>query len=86
MYNRVLRGIVRGNIIELDDDPRVADGTKVEVTIRLKGLPGPPPGWQPGSTKTAAGMLAEYWTEEDDQILQEIYLDRKREGQRAPTE
>jgi hypothetical protein len=47
-----------------------------------KRLPGPPPGWQPGSKRTAAGMLADSWTEEDDRILEEIYRDRKRETRR----
>jgi hypothetical protein len=47
-----------------------------------KRLPGPPPGWQPGSKRTAAGMLADSWTEEDDRILEQIYRDRKRETRR----
>jgi hypothetical protein len=52
-----------------------------------KKLPGPPPGWQPGSKRTAAGMLADSWTEEDDRILEEIYRDRKRETRReVPTD
>jgi hypothetical protein len=51
-----------------------------------KKLPGPPPGWQPGSRRTAAGMLADSWTEEDDRILEEIYRDRKRETRREVPE
>ena len=51
-----------------------------------KKLPRPPPGWQPGSTRTAAGMLADSWTEEDDRILEEIYRDRKRETRREVPE
>ncbi len=51
-----------------------------------KRLPPPPPGWQPGSTRTAAGMLADSWTEEDDRILEEIYRDRKRETRREVPE
>jgi hypothetical protein len=51
-----------------------------------KKLPGPPPGWQPGSIRTAAGMLADSWTEEDDRILEEIYRDRKRETRREVPE
>jgi hypothetical protein len=49
----------------------------VEVILRAKKLPGPPPGWRPGGTETAAGMLADQWTEEDDRILEEVYQDRK---------
>ncbi len=51
-----------------------------------KKLPGPPPGWQPGSKRTAAGMLADSWTEEDDRILEEIYRDRKLETRREVPE
>jgi hypothetical protein len=50
----------------------------VDVVLRTKQLPGPPLGWKPGSTETAAGMLADTWTPEDDRILEEIYEDRKR--------
>ena len=41
---------------------------------------------EPGSTRTAAGMLADSWTEEDDRILEEIYRDRKRETRREVPE
>jgi len=42
-----------------------------------KRLPGPPPGWRPGGSTTAAGLLAEEWTEEDERILEQIQADRK---------
>lgn len=42
-----------------------------------KKLPGPPPQWRPNSGITAAGLLAQEWTEEDDRILEEIERDRK---------
>jgi hypothetical protein len=42
-----------------------------------KELPGPPPGWRPGSISTAAGLLAEEWTEQDDRILEQIHAERK---------
>jgi hypothetical protein len=69
---KVLRGVVHGRTIELESEPGIEDGRKVEVIVRSKTLPGSPPGWQPGSTKTAAGMMAEHWTEEDDRILAAI--------------
>jgi hypothetical protein len=69
---KVLRGVVHGRMIELEAEPGIEDGRTVEVIVRSKALPGPPPGWRPGSTETAAGMMAEHWTEEDDQILAEI--------------
>lgn len=42
-----------------------------------KQLPGPPPGWKPSNTSPTAGLLAGEWTEEDDNILKQIYADRK---------
>jgi len=87
---KTIHGRVHGKTIELDDDLGVAEGQEVEVQVKViipkKRLPGPPPGWQPGSKKTAAGMLADSWTEEDDRILEEIDRDRKRETRRAVPE
>jgi hypothetical protein len=77
---KTVHGIVDGKTIELDEDLGVADGQKVEVQVKIispkKRLPGPPRGWQPGSTRTAAGMLADSWMEEEDRILAEIHQDR----------
>jgi hypothetical protein len=42
-----------------------------------KKLPGPPPGWRPDGAATAAGLLAEEWTEEDDRLLDQIQAERK---------
>jgi hypothetical protein len=47
-----------------------------------KRLPGPPPGWKPEQPSKTAGLLADCWTEEDDRILEEISMDRKRETKR----
>ena len=78
---KTLHGKVHGKTIELDEDLGVVDGQEVEVGVRMIGpkkkLPGPPPGWRPGSTETAAGMMAEHWTEEDDRILEEIHQARR---------
>jgi hypothetical protein len=79
---KVMHGIVRGKIIELEADAGLQDGRKVEVILRAKGLPGPPPGWKSGSSETAAGMMAPFWTEEDDRLMEEIHRDRKKEGHR----
>ena len=76
--NIVLRGVVRGRTVELDRDPGLEENRVVDVILRTKQLPGPPPGWQPGSTETAGGMLADTWTPEDDRILEEIYEERQR--------
>ncbi len=79
---KLLRGVVHGRTIELEDDTGLEDGHKVEIILRVKELPGPPPGWKPGSTETAAGMMASCWTEEDDRILDEIHQERKRDTRR----
>ena len=83
---RIVHGTVHGKTIQLDEDLGVAEGLKVEVQVKFIGprkpLPGPPPGWRPGSTVTVAGAMADSWTDEDDRILQEIHDDRKRETRR----
>jgi hypothetical protein len=83
---KVMQGTVHGQTIQLDADPQIEDGSQVEILLRLKRLPGPPPGWKPGGTSTAAGSMADHWTENDDRILDEIYLDRKRDARREPPE
>lgn len=75
--NIVLHGTVHGRTVELDRDPGIEDNRVVEVVLRAKQLPGPPPGWRPGQTETAAGMLADSWTAEDDRILEDIHQQRK---------
>lgn len=75
---KVLRGVVHGRTIELEAEPGIADGRTVEVIVRSRTLPG----WEPGSTRTAAGMMAGHWTEEDDQLLAEIERDRHRPSTR----
>jgi hypothetical protein len=84
--NIVLHGIVRGRTIELDRDPGIEENRVVEVILRTKRLPGPPLGWKPGSSETAAGMLADSWTSEDDRILEEIYQERQRSAFREAAE
>jgi hypothetical protein len=81
---KTLRGVVHGRTIELEAEPGIEEGRMVEVVLRTKSLPGPPPGWRPGQTKTAADMMAEHWTEEDDRIMEVIYQDR--EGRPRATE
>jgi hypothetical protein len=76
--NVVLHGTVHGRTVELDRDPGIEENRVVEVILRTKQLPGPPPAWEQGTTETAAGMLADTWTPEDEQILDEIHQDRGR--------
>ena len=79
---KVMRGVIHGNTIELASNTGLADGRQVEVILRVKELPGPPAGWRPGSAETAAGMMANNWTAEDDQILDEIQKERANDPRR----
>lgn len=70
-----------GQAVELIVTPSIpiespSQGSEPRLPPKKK-LPGPPPGWSPGGSATAAGMLAEEWTEEDDKLLEQIQADRK---------
>jgi hypothetical protein len=79
-------GIVHGRTIELESDLGIREGEKVEVYVRplvgKKTLPGPPPGWLPGSAESAAGMVADCWSDEDDRVLEKVHEGRKRSDRR----
>lgn len=81
---KLARGVVHGRMIELVEDLGLAEGQEVEVRVevvpRRKPLPGPPSGWRPEGTPSAAGMMAEDWTEEDDRIFEEIERGRRIAG------
>ncbi len=70
-----VQGVIHGRTIELSEDPGVADGQQVEITI--KTLP-TPRSWGEG-LRRCAGAFASDWTEEDDRILEEIHQERKRD-------
>ena len=63
-------------------DPPPDSRTSIEITVCSRLLPGPPPGWRPGGSETAAGMMAEHWSEEDDRILEAIERARHRPSTR----
>lgn len=79
-----MHGVIHGKTIELETSPAIEDGRRVELVVRVKELPGPPPAGEPGSAETAADMMANFWTEEDDQILATICRDRNRGHARIP--
>ena len=83
MTSKPLYGVVHGKTIELSDDPGVPAGQQVEVVVKL--LPATPPIWGEG-LRRCAGAMADQWTEEDDRILEEIYLERKRDRRPEPAE
>ena len=78
MMDIIVQGVIHGKTIELDASPGIADGRRVELVLRAKKSPGPPPGCRADGTETAAGMLANSWTEDDDRVLEEIQQRRKR--------
>jgi hypothetical protein len=78
IVQKILRGIVHGNTIELLDNPCLEDGKEVQFVLRVSKPPRP---WGEG-LRNAAGALAKEWTEEDDRILDEIYQERKRPSHR----
>ena len=75
-----------GRIIELDEDLGVVEGQEDEVQVKLIGSNQRQPGPWPGSTQTAAGMMAEHRTEEDDRILEANEGDRHRPSTRELTD
>ena len=79
---KTIYGKVHGRTIELDEDPGVAEGQRVEITI--KSMPAKKP-WGEG-LRRCAGALADEWTEEDDRILEEIQEDRKRDTRKEISE
>ena len=69
---KTMHGVIHGPMIELDQDPGVAEGEQVEITI--KSIPSQKK-WGEG-LRRCAGALADEWTAEDDRILDEIYRER----------
>ena len=88
----VLFGSVHGRTIELDHDPGVAEGQRVEIEIRIlpqnrrKSLPGPPEGWPNRQNSSSAGVLAHVCTDEDENMLLEIQQSRQHESVREVLE
>ena len=74
---KIMHGVIYGRTIELDSETGLEDGRAVEILLRTKELPGPPPGWQEDGVESAAGMMAAEWTEEDDRLLEKIHQQRR---------
>ncbi len=79
---RTMHGKVHGRTIELEEDPGVAEGEQVEITIKTVSAKQP---WGEG-LRRCAGALAGEWTDEDDRILEEIHEDRKRDSRKEISE
>jgi hypothetical protein len=71
--NAFSEGIIHGNIIELQKSLDFQDGKKVFVSV--SDVPGPQ---EPvGADRYPHGTRALPWTEQDDQILAELYRQRQ---------
>lgn len=73
-------GVVDGQTIQFAQSLGLKDGQRVEVTITSTPPVEP---WGEG-LRRCAGALADSWTDEDDRILEQIYLDRKRSSRKLP--
>ena len=71
---KTMHGTAHGSTIELNEDPRVAEGQQMEITIRT--VPAKRT-WGEG-LRRCSGALADEWTADDDRVLEKIYQDRKR--------
>ncbi len=81
--NKRVQGIVRGRMIEIGEDLGIPDGEQVEMIVSFAGHNRP---WGQGIL-SSAGALADSWTEEDDQIWEQIHQDRHRTSRRdSPNE
>jgi hypothetical protein len=69
---QVIQGVIHGRTIELDGDPGIEDGRKIQVVLQVASLPCER---NPAKRETVAGMMANY-TDDDDAVLAEIYEDR----------
>ncbi len=74
---KTYEGIVHGQSIELTEPLELPDGVRVQVV--LQPTPASLTKWGDGLSR-CAGILNEWWTEEDDRILEEIA--RSRQGGR----
>ncbi len=69
-----LRGVVHGRTVELSEDPGIPDGQAVSVNLEMDAPTAVPNGEKTG-WRRLEGILADY--PEWDEIMEEIYLERK---------
>ena len=81
----IVQGTIHGKTIELDTSPGIADGRRVATSPAREKVAGAAAGLESADgTETAAGMLADTWTEEDDRVMEEIYQRRKQQRGKCP--
>lgn len=74
MLIKSLAGTIRGNTVELNEPPGIADGQSVIVQLAVVNDPELSGRWPYG------GALSAEWSDEDDRILESIQQDRKSAG------
>ncbi len=75
---KAVHGVIHGKVIQLTEELGLAEGQEVQVFV--KAIP-PTTQWGDG-LRRCAGALADEWTEADDQILEELHQERKRDSRR----
>jgi hypothetical protein len=76
---KTIQGTIRGRTIELTEDPGLKDGQPVRVQLTPVTPPAEP--WGEG-LRRSAGCMAD--DPDFDRVMQEIYLERKRERRQPP--
>ena len=76
--DKVIQGTIRGNTIELNENPGFAEGQAVQVVVQPVGPSRP---WGEGIRKSAGGLAAQ-WTERGRQDPRRNLPDRKRDSHR----
>jgi len=74
--SHIIQGVIRGNTIELKENPGLSDGQEIEVILRPRRVAPERITSRPGQRPTAAGMLAHLPPEVDEE-LEKIIKERK---------
>ncbi len=74
--SHIFQGVIRGNAIELKENPGLSDGEEIEVILRPRRIALDATASRLGQRPTAAGMLA-HLPPEVDLELEKIVQERK---------
>lgn len=74
--SHIIQGVIRGNTIELKENPGLSDGEEIDVILRPRRVAPDAIASRPGQRPTAAGMLA-HLPPQVDRELEKIIRERK---------
>ncbi len=74
--SHIIQGVIRGNTIELKENPGLSDGEEIDVILRPRRVAPDASALRAGQRPTAAGMLA-HLPPEVDLELEKIIQERK---------